>query len=200
MKIIILILLAFQAQGVELLQSPKAGEFSTATISPNLSPRLVSLIAPHEDTNSYTRIPFAWDYDPNQFVDGFEVVYGPSNSFWTNMVMTESSETSFTFSKTNWMEEGQRHFYTVRSVVLSFESDDANIVFFPPYPADRVDLSWQGAARQIEASSDLKTWIGITNSTSPCTFMVPARFKFFRTYGSSGSVVSVRKYNPLNLP
>lgn len=181
------------------LLTPRGAELFPIKNAPAGS-TLLPIAPPDEDTNSIFALPLGWD-DPNSWAREYELGYGPAPKFYTNLVATGNPNTSYLFCKTNWLEESDRHFYAVRRVsVLGEVSEWSNEIFFPFYPADRIDISWPGTnIQQIQSSRDKRTWSVVTNSASPVTIMISEDYKFFRTYGPPPSpALFTRQYNPLN--
>lgn len=169
------------------LESPKAAEHSVLLAAVVVPPR-----------PKVFRLPLTWKYSlvPQTFV----LCYGTQPGQWPNMIPTGSG-TNYTFTKTNWVERGLRHFYVVRD---GTNGPPSNEVFYPPYAPNRVALTWIGKVRTVLFSSPVmagpvRQWTFLADVTGTNRWdgpFSPTANRFFAT--TNGEVPRVTLYNPLN--
>lgn len=159
-----------------------------------------------EDTNTYTYYPLGWNHQGP--VDSFRLYYGTTPGRYTS-VIDVGPLNRYEFSKTNWIEEGLRHFFAVTAVYLGLESDYSKELPLPPYPPTHFRLMWSNpepmtiiAHTNISVRRDL--WPVMTQTSSGQTNF-QQRFPeypsiFFQSYRTSGppEVLRMEAFNPMN--
>lgn len=156
-----------------------------------------------EDTNSYTYIPFSWNYAGE--VDFFRLYYGREPRAYTAFIDLGRTN-AYEFSKTNWIEGFDRHWFAVTAFRYGLESDYSNERHYPLYPATHFRLIWSNPAPMtiIGYTNLLMRWPVIIKITSQGQTsyqdQMPADAMFFRSYRSFGppEVLAVEAFNPLN--
>lgn len=158
------------------------------------------------DTNSYTRIPFQWNYD--SAVDFFRLYYGRSPGQYTAFIDVGNTN-AYEFSKTNWVEELDRHWYSVSAFLMGNESEKSNEVFWPLYPSTHYSITWTNpepmtivAHTNMMVRRDL--WPVVTRTDQGQTNYqdrMPGPVLFFQSYRTNSAAPELLKisvFNPLN--
>lgn len=166
-----------------------------------------SFVVIPEDTNSYTIIPFSWNYTNG--VDHFRLHYGKASRAYTDFIDLGVTN-GYVFCKTNWVEEGQRHWFAVTAFIVGIESEYSNEAFYPPYPPSHYRISWTNPAPiTIVAHTNItvptQSWPIVTQTPSGITnfsALQPTDKLFFIGYHSGGlpDVLTISVFNPLNNP
>lgn len=169
--------------------------------------RLSALEVSEEDTNNYTYLPFAWNY--TNTVDRFRLYYGKAPRTYTAFIDLGTTN-SYDFVKTNWVEQLDRHWYTVTAFRMGLESGYGNEVHSPLFPPNHFRLSWKNPApitliAHTNLSIPRERWPVLkitTQGTTNYADWMPTDVFYVDGYRTNGSpeLIKIEGFNPLNDP
>lgn len=157
-------------------------------------------------TNIITRLTFTWNVYTNTYTS-IVLVFGSSSGLYTNLLDCGRTNV-YKFAATNWMERKIPHYFAVEArlnvssnyILFSLPSNE---VRWPPYPGDRLELTWSNLMPTfVESTVDWTNWSLVTlTTTNRLVIMDPLVNTFYRlrqVNPPAADRLTIRHFNPLN--
>jgi hypothetical protein len=189
------------------LLSPKA--LDSATTAGQSMAQVISLpVAPAQESNTVYSLCLGWDAAADVTVTGYRVYYGVAPRTYTN-TLDAGGALSITV---NNLLDGPRYFYAATAYnVLGMESQFSKELAWPPYPSDRMTISWTNRAATVTIltatnKSPLARWntAATVTGTNAWTALLKPGMNLFVTTIQGTNLPALGSnhivgWNPLNL-